>query len=210
MNKILKLNVKLFGKIISYFLPHGLSSSIEKLADLLYTGQKMRFFSSFGAESIVCYKASCLSGMKYVSVGKHTRLGKNIQITAIDSFKELSFLPNITIGDYCCIRENSHITAINNITIGNKVLTGTNVLITDNSHGNSSLEHMNMRPELRPLESKGSVTICDNVWLGNNVCVMPGVTIGEGTIVGANSVVTKSLPSHCVAVGVPAKIIKQL
>ena len=60
----------------------------------------------------------------------------------------------------------------------------------------------------RSLSSK-SVIIKDNVWLGEHVSVLPGVTIGENSIIGANSVVTKSIPANSIAVGIPAKVIKQ-
>lgn len=53
-------------------------------------------------------------------------------------------------------------------------------------------------------------TIGNNVWLGNNVCVMPEVTIGDGAIIGANSVVTHDIPAYCMAAGVPARVIKQM
>ena len=64
------------------------------------------------------------------------------------------------------------------------------------------------KPYERTIFSKGKVVIGNYVWLGNNVCVMPGITIGDGVVVGANSVVTKDIPPYCVAAGVPAKIIK--
>ena len=51
--------------------------------------------------------------------------------------------------------------------------------------------------------------IGDNVWLGEGVIVMPGVTIGNGCVIGAHSVVNKSIPDNCIAVGTPAKIIKR-
>jgi len=57
--------------------------------------------------------------------------------------------------------------------------------------------------------SAGDIVLEDNVWLGLNVQVLDGVTIGEGTVVGAGAVVTKSLPPHCVAVGVPARVIRR-
>ena len=62
----------------------------------------------------------------------------------------------------------------------------------------------------RPLTSKGAVVIEDNVWLGDNVCVLSGITIGKGAIIGANSVVTHSIPPYSVAAGTPAKVIKQI
>ena len=49
----------------------------------------------------------------------------------------------------------------------------------------------------------------ENVWLGDGVCVLPGVTIGKGSIIGANAVVNKNIPAYCIAAGVPAKVIKK-
>ncbi len=57
---------------------------------------------------------------------------------------------------------------------------------------------------------KGPVIIGDNVWLGRNVAVMPGVNIGEGSVVAANSVVTKDIPPKSFAAGSPARVIRQL
>jgi lipopolysaccharide O-acetyltransferase len=53
------------------------------------------------------------------------------------------------------------------------------------------------------------VVIGDNVWIGESVCVLPGVSIGEGCIIGALSVVTKSIPAYSIAVGSPARVVKQ-
>ena len=66
---------------------------------------------------------------------------------------------------------------------------------------------MNVQPRLRQLVSKGEVIIEDNVWIGNNVCILGGVRIGMGSIIGANTVVTKDIPPYSIAAGVPAKII---
>jgi acetyltransferase-like isoleucine patch superfamily enzyme len=65
-------------------------------------------------------------------------------------------------------------------------------------------------PSERDLYSKGSVTIEDNVWIGDKVTILPNVRIGEGSVIGANSVVTKDIPPFCVAAGNPAKIIRKL
>jgi acetyltransferase-like isoleucine patch superfamily enzyme len=87
---------------------------------------------------------------------------------------------------------------------------GRKVFITDNSHGSFTREQLDIRPNYRPLISKGPVIIEENVWIGEMVCIMPGVTIGRGSIIGANAVVTKSIPPYSIAAGVPAKVIKQL
>lgn len=184
-----------------------MSRIIYSIKNRLYTFLIRHTFARWGKGSHIAWKPMKLLGQKYISVGNYTFIASGIQLTA---WKNGNNTPKITIGNNCGIRENCHITAINSITIGDGLLTGTNVLITDNSHGQSTREHMSMPFYERPLYSKGPVVIGNNVWLGNNVCVMPGVTIGDGAIVGANSVVTHDIPAYSVAAGIPAKVIKQV
>ena len=54
------------------------------------------------------------------------------------------------------------------------------------------------------------VTICDNVWIGENVTICPGVTIGENSVIGAGAVVTKDIPANCIAVGNPARVLREI
>ena len=62
----------------------------------------------------------------------------------------------------------------------------------------------------RPLHSKGPIIIEDNVWVGENVCILENVRIGKCSIIGANAVVTHDIPPYSIAVGVPAKVIKKI
>lgn len=178
----------------------------KSIANRIYTVMHRRQFAQWGRGSHICWRAMKLVGLKHISVGNGAHIAAGVQLTA---WETAGSTPRIVIGNHCAIRENAHITAINSISIGDNLLTGTNVLITDNSHGQSTREHMSLPYYERPLCSKGPVTIGNNVWLGNNVCVMPGVTIGDGVIVGANSVVTHDIPPYSVAAGIPAKVIKQ-
>ena len=88
----------------------------------------------------------------------------------------------------------------------NDVLLGPDVFITDHNHG--------MNPNTQggyssqPLIVK-DVTIEEGVWLGQRVCVMPGVTVGAHSIIGANSVVTHNVPPYSIVVGAPARVIKR-
>lgn len=112
---------------------------------------------------------------------------------------------NVSITDRCII------SAANRIEIGNGCLFGRDTFITDNSHGeNISINELNISPHERNIFSKGTVIIGDNVWTGKNVCIMPNVKIGNGAIIGANSVVTHNIPPYSVAVGSPAKVIKTI
>ena len=119
--------------------------------------------------------------------------------------KLLKFGNNVQLNDYV------HITAAYSVEIGNNVLMASKIYISDCTHGSYSGDGDDSNPLTKPsdrLLSYKSVRIEDNVWLGEFVSVLPGVTIGKGTIVGANSVVSKSLPPYVIAVGSPAKPIK--
>lgn len=118
--------------------------------------------------------------------------------------------PCIRIGNNCSIGDQTHITCSNQIIIGDGLVTGRYVLITDNAHGKTDGTDLEMSAFQRKTISKGSVIIGKNVWLGDKVSIMPGVKIGDGAIIAANAVVTHDIPSYALAGGVPAKVIKQM
>lgn len=150
---------------------------------------------------------------KCISIGSGTKFGDYFYLTAWDTYKtingEQKLNPELTIGNNCNFGAYNHITCTNRVTIGNGVLTGKWVTITDNSHGDTNKETLQVRPAHRPIFSKGIVIIDNNVWIGDKATVLPGVTIGEGAVVAANAVVTKDVPAYSVAAGNPAKIVKQ-
>ena len=123
----------------------------------------------------------------------------------------------IIIGESCYIGENSNIWSGEKIVIGNNVLISHNVNIVDsNSHELNSLEraerYLNMLKN-GPWVTKGSIitaeiVIKDYAWISFNVIILKGVTIGEGAVVAAGSVVTKDVPDYAVVAGNPAKVIK--
>ncbi|MBO4807312.1 MAG: acyltransferase [Paludibacteraceae bacterium] len=152
-----------------------------------------------------------LRGCQYIEIGRHTNVCKGVILTAWDVYEGQKFSPYVKIGANCNIGENCHITACDRIEIGDNVLTGRYVYISDNSHGNpSNEEELKQNPIKRPLYSKGPVVIGNNVWIGERVCVLAGVKIGDGTIIAANAVVTHDIPAGVLAGGVPAKIIKRI
>lgn len=151
-------------------------------------------------------KTSYLNGLEFMRIGKGTKLCEGIFLTA---WKRQDNDPNMQIGSYCEFGAYNHITCINNITIGDNCLTGKWVTITDNSHGTSDIEDLKLSPLHRKVVSKGPVLIGNNVWIGDKATILPNVKIGDGVIIGANSVVTKDVPSFCIVGGNPAKIIKQ-
>lgn len=206
MRDILKNLMLGMGQLASYTIPTHATDVLASVRNALYTGFVRRRFKRFG-RSCIKWKSQHLKGLQYIEIGDGCTFDADLQLTAWPCGCKS---PLISIGNNCLIRYGSHITAMNKIVIGNNLLTGTNVLITDNSHGTLEASELKLPPTERPLHSKGEVHIGNNVWLGNNVCIMPGVTIGDGVIVGANSIVTKNIPSYALAVGAPAKIVKQI
>lgn len=149
-----------------------------------------------------------LIGAKYVTIGKSSDIQWMTYLTAWDSYGSQHFLPEIVIGNDCHIGAFNHITCINRIEIGDGFVSGKWVTITDNSHGDSHYDDLCLPVSQRSAFSKGPVIIGKNVWVGDKVTILPNVTIGDSVIIGANSVVTKDIPSFCIACGNPARIIK--
>lgn len=176
----------------------------------LYTGFIKNNFASFGEDSKVIPSFAMLIGSENIYVGNNCLIGRNIQLTAYNRFNKLQkFSPIIIIGDGSNIGDFSHITSINKIQIGKNVLMGRNVLITDNSHGTRDLQEIKSNsPKGRNLYSKGPVIIEDDVWICEKASILPGVIIGQGSIIGANTVVSKSVPPYTLVVGNPARFIK--
>lgn len=144
-----------------------------------------------------------------INFGIGLTTGVGCRIEAFPQIKDnivLKFGNNVELNDYV------HITAMENVVIGNNVLLASKIYISDCVHGSYAGNENDSNPNITPSERKlfsNPVIIEDNVWLGEFVSVLPGVKIGKGTIVGANSVVSKSLPDYVIAVGSPAKPIKK-
>lgn len=167
-------------------------------------------FKTFGKESIIFPKIGTLIGSKNIEIGNNCYIGRWVTLTAWDKLGNQVFNPKILLGDNSCIGDFSHITSINLIKIGKNVRMGKDILITDNSHGSLEYSEIELPPNLRLLYSKGPVIIEDNVWIGGKSTILPGVKIGFGAIIAANSVVTKDVPPYAIVGGNPAKIIKTL
>lgn len=143
-----------------------------------------------------------------IKIGKGTSFHSHCIITAWENYQGENLSPMISIGQNCKFGQYNHITAINEISIGDNLMTGRWITITDNSHGRVTVSEMDTHPEKRKIYSKGPVRIGNNVWIGDKATILPGTTIGDGAIIAANAVVTKDVPSYCIAAGIPAKIIK--
>lgn len=93
---------------------------------------------------------------------------------------------------------------------GNKVKFGDNVFIAPNCAFYTAGHPLDVERRNKGLEYAKPITVGNNVWFGGNVCVLPGVTIGDNVVIGAGSVVNRDIPSNVVAAGNPCKVIKTL
>ena len=92
----------------------------------------------------------------------------------------------------------------------NKVEFGNNVFIGPNCGFYTSGHPLDYKTRNKGLEYAKPIKVGNNVWFGGNVCVLPGVTIGDNVVIGAGSVVNKDIPSNVVAVGNPCKVLKKI
>jgi acetyltransferase-like isoleucine patch superfamily enzyme len=149
-----------------------------------------------------------LKGKKYIKIGKNFTSGVGLRIDALPEDKRKC----IEIGDDVQINDYVHIGSILSVKIGNNVLIGSKVYISDHNHGYYGLNNIHSDPLVPPIKrnlSASPIVIEDNVWIGEFVAILPGVTIGKGSIIGAMSVVTRDIPPYQIAVGSPAKCIKK-
>ena len=147
---------------------------------------------------------------EYISIGDELFIDRFCRLHTWPEYKGKStgYKPRLVIGNQVSFMRNCYVSCMNNIEIGDGCLFGDNVYISDNYHGNNTTDCLKLIPDERPLFSKGEIKIGKNVWVGRNVCILPGVEIGDGAIIGANAVVTHSINAGTIAAGVPAKVIK--
>jgi acetyltransferase-like isoleucine patch superfamily enzyme len=143
-----------------------------------------------------------IQGAKYISLYKYTTIQRQSWLGA---FKIDEHDPELIIEEGCAIGDFAHITAVRKVHIERDVLLANNVYISDNLH---SFEDVNVPIIKQAVVFKSAVIIKSGAWIGENVCII-GASVGKNSVIGANSVVTKDIPDFCIAVGSPAKVIKQ-
>lgn len=147
-------------------------------------------------------------GRSSMELGQGLTTGVNVRL---DAFAPRGSPPVLRIGCHVQINDSVHIGAIEQVVIGDHTLIASRVFISDHNHGSYQVADAESSPSIppanRPLSSR-PVRIGRNVWLGEQVCILPGVTVGDGAIVGANSVVTHDIPPNSIAGGNPARVLR--
>ena len=159
-------------------------------------------FKSFGKGSKIILPLK-LNGKKNIVIGEHVSINNKTWLLCEPLTDTQT--PILKIGDGCIIGHFNHICATHSVVFENNVLTADKVYVSDNLH---SFDDINTPIHQQPIKQINTVTIGEGSWLGENVCVI-GANIGKHCTIGANSVVTHDIPDYSVAVGAPAKVIKQ-
>ena len=181
----------------------SLLNQMYRLRMRFWTSFYTPFFGAIGQGSRI-EKADFFRSPHRIFLGKHVFIGHTARIEAWTQHGGEVYSPTITIGDGTTIEPYSHIGAAAEITIGCNVLMASRIYITDHDH---TYEDFDSHIGSQPLRV-APVRVGDFVWLGENVMVLKGSTIGHHAIIGANSVVTHDIPPYAIAVGSPARVIR--
>jgi lipopolysaccharide O-acetyltransferase len=156
---------------------------------------------SFGRRSSLAWPVR-LGGGKGIQIGNSVTIHHHAQLS---TFLGANCFSGLSIGDNTVIHPYAHIAAAKRVTIGEGVLIAPFVYISDHDHDASDPYDppiFNNRLLVSPVE------IGSYVWIGERVCILKGVTIGERSVIGAGSVVVRSIPPLSIAVGAPARVIR--
>ena len=221
MIKKIALNIiRLYHGIIDY----SVCTKIKYYWRVIYSYWIQLEFGKVG-RNVYIGKMSFLKGARYITLADNVSISERFVIEVYDSYQKQHFTPILTIGTNSHIGDDGHITCINQVQIGNNVLMGRKVFITDNAHGASDRNLLDSAPNKHPLISKGAVIIEDNVEIGanttvdksqmgstiirkgakiDNLCqIAHNVEIGENTVMAAQTGIAGStkIGRHCVIGG---------
>ncbi len=162
-------------------------------------------FAAFGEGAVLCFPPAALYGESAIRIGPDTLIGPHASISAgMAPGQPLISDRIVEIGARCLIGRYSSIVGHLEVVIEDDVFFGPNVYVTDQNHSTADPT----LPIGRQSAPERPVRIGQGSWLGANVVVLPGVTIGCGVAVGAGSIVTDDLPDRCLAVGSPARVVR--
>ena len=186
---------------------HYIRMAYQLIARLITAAYRLIWqgaFATWGDGSKLGWGAK-LVGPHLIQVGCRVTIGDHVWLNAKDD--RGNGAPTLSIGDGTYIGRLSQINAWASVTIGRDVLIADRVFVGD-------ADHSYMDPDA-PIRRQGdcfqgAVCLEDGCWIGIGAVILPGVTIGKNAVVGANAVVTKSVPARALVGGVPARVIRQL
>lgn len=162
-------------------------------------------FHSFGKRSSI-EQPIRIAGAESILIGDNVFIGSDSWLETM-SRENSNQTPIIEIREGTSISGHCTITATKSVIIENDVLIARYAYISDHSH---AFQDRKLPIVKQGINKVDAVRISQGAWLGQNVIVCPGVSIGKNSVIGANSVVTKSIPDYSVAVGSPARVVRKI
>lgn len=177
------------------------------LSEVLSNGISLIYTKLFWKGARLIRRPVYIRGKKAFKYGTGFTTGYNCRIEIngkLDGIK-------LRIGNNCVVGDYNHIVANHSVTIGDNVLLASRIFVTDSNHGSYAGDNQSSPDEAPNVRTMiyAPVVIGNNVWIGENVSIMAGVRIGDGCVIGANSVVTKDVDANTIVAGSPARPIKQ-
>ncbi len=175
---------------------------LERLRTLAFTTLLRRSFGSCAPSARIQHPLR-LNGERGISIGADVFIASNCWLA---TYEHEGRPGSLEIGDGTRITGYCVLAAAASVKVGRSVLFARNVYVADHRHA--------FEDTRRPIVDQGfagvaPVEICDGAWLGQNVVVAPGVRIGVGAVVGANSFVREDIEDYAVAVGSPARVVRR-
>lgn len=161
-------------------------------------------FGAFGERSAIVPPAKIVSPHR-IFVGDQVLIHEGVWLSVVEHYRGQDFTPRLTIGDRTVLGRDTYVSCVGEIEIAEDVLAGDRVLIADSYHDYRDVGTPISR---QPMAEPRPVRIERGVLLNVNVCILPGVTVGEGSYIGAGAVVVRDVPPHSVVVGNPARVIR--
>lgn len=146
-----------------------------------------------------------VKGADCISIGKGTRIHRNCSLLCYKKNHNQKLEPHLRIGNNVYINDGFICLVACDVIIDDNVVFGHHISLISENHGldPNCLSYLDNKLET------GAIKVGQGAWIGDNVVVLPGVTIGEKSVIGAGAVVTKNIPEYSVAVGNPARVIKK-
>lgn len=168
------------------------------------TGFSTTQFRFFGRNSSLAAPLSIFHP-EFVEIGNDTNIMLNARLDCWPSYEGVKLSPRLVIGDRTQVGLNFTAICSDSLLIGDDVLIAAGVMVTTQNHG---MDPESPKSYQRQPLSSAPVHIGNGCWIGERAVILPGVTIGDKCIIGANSVVNRDIPAYSIAAGIPARVVK--
>lgn len=204
---------KIYSYILALLVSDGLFWGARLAASRVRIAVRSAFLSKLlNAKNFRISGELNIRGIRHIDIGANAFINGSAWIEAVLKYGDSVYNPSISIGSDVSFSDKVHITCVNKIVVGDGALFGSKVFVSDHDHGSyrgSKQSSPSEMPSKRELGIRGEVRIGKNVWIGENAVLIAPLFLGDGCVIGANSVVTGKFEANSMLAGAPAKVIKK-